>query len=464
MPEVIDWQPRDKPRRLNPFFYLLLAVIVFIFFGGSTAISYWVDLLWFSSLGYAAVFWKSFGLEWGTFAVFAVLTFVILFGAFLALRHHHAADLPEHPYHLHRPAPIESARREGAAHCRRASRRSVVAWPPASPCSRNGPRWRSTGTPPHVRRNRRRSHLRPSARLLSLHPPRLAARLRLAVHARCIRWHSCRRCFSSPPAAAARSPADSPAHPCPGAASPFAAGFLLLALAIREYIGRFAAALRAPHHLRRRHLHRCARHPHRHGCVSASRSCSAQSSPSSAASSVPAARWLVAAVAPGCRLLHRRRHRRLVCHHLRRQAQPARSRAALHRRQHRLHPPGLRPRPLHAAASSPPKPPSAPPIRPPTRPRSRTSACGTCMRCKDTLRQVQEIRTYYDFPDIDIDRYQHQRLAARSHAGRARAQRGQAARKQPQLDQRQAHLHPRLRHHHEPGQRLHARRPAHALL
>ena len=25
---------------------------------------------------------------------------------------------------------------------------------------------------------------------------------------------------------------------------------------------------------------------------------------------------------------------------------------------------------------------------------------------KDTLRQVQEIRTYYDFPDIDIDRYQ----------------------------------------------------------
>src|SRR4029453_1682268 len=24
----------------------------------------------------------------------------------------------------------------------------------------------------------------------------------------------------------------------------------------------------------------------------------------------------------------------------------------------------------------------------------------------DTLRQIQEIRTYYDFPDIDIDRYQ----------------------------------------------------------
>ena len=24
---------------------------------------------------------------------------------------------------------------------------------------------------------------------------------------------------------------------------------------------------------------------------------------------------------------------------------------------------------------------------------------------QDTLRQIQEIRTYYDFPDIDIDRY-----------------------------------------------------------
>ena len=25
---------------------------------------------------------------------------------------------------------------------------------------------------------------------------------------------------------------------------------------------------------------------------------------------------------------------------------------------------------------------------------------------QDTLRQIQEIRTYYDFPDIDIDRYE----------------------------------------------------------
>jgi uncharacterized membrane protein (UPF0182 family) len=96
MPETINWPMGDKPRRRSTIVvYLFLAVIILIFIGGRAAISYWVDLLWFSSLGYASVFWKSFSLEWGTFAVFAALTFLILFGAFLILRHSHAADLPE---------------------------------------------------------------------------------------------------------------------------------------------------------------------------------------------------------------------------------------------------------------------------------------------------------------------------------------------------------------------------------
>ena len=83
---------------------------------------------------------------------------------------------------------------------------------------------------------------------------------------------------------------------------------------------------------------------------------------------------------------------------------------------------------------------------------------------QDTLRQVQEIRTYYDFPGIDIDRYQINGSLRAGDARGARAERGQAAREQPQLDQRQAHLHPRLRHHHESGERIHAGGPAHALL
>ena len=59
-----------------------------------TAISYWVDLLWFSSLGYGQVFWTTLGLEWGVFAGFAAVTFVILLGVFLALERAHREDLP----------------------------------------------------------------------------------------------------------------------------------------------------------------------------------------------------------------------------------------------------------------------------------------------------------------------------------------------------------------------------------
>src|SRR5579862_2141048 len=95
MPETINWPMSGQPRRRSFVVYLFLAVIILIFVGGRAAVSYWVDLLWFSSLGYASIFWKSFGLEWGTFAVFAALTFLILFGAFLILRRSHAADLPE---------------------------------------------------------------------------------------------------------------------------------------------------------------------------------------------------------------------------------------------------------------------------------------------------------------------------------------------------------------------------------
>jgi uncharacterized membrane protein (UPF0182 family) len=95
MPETIDWPMRGKRQRPRLVIYLFLAAVILIFVGGRTVISYWVDLLWFRSLGFASVFWKSFGLEWGTFAVFAGLTFLILFAAFLVLRHSHAADLPD---------------------------------------------------------------------------------------------------------------------------------------------------------------------------------------------------------------------------------------------------------------------------------------------------------------------------------------------------------------------------------
>ena len=58
------------------------------------ALSYYVDVLWFGSLSYADVFWKTLSLQWGVFAAFAAATFLIVYGSFLALKRVHLPDLP----------------------------------------------------------------------------------------------------------------------------------------------------------------------------------------------------------------------------------------------------------------------------------------------------------------------------------------------------------------------------------
>src|SRR5258707_779331 len=94
MPESIDWPRIQSPLRRRRFLLLILAVLAVIFFGGRTALSYYVDVLWFGSLGYRDVLWKTLSLQWGIFAVFAAVTFLILFGSFLALKRAHLRDLP----------------------------------------------------------------------------------------------------------------------------------------------------------------------------------------------------------------------------------------------------------------------------------------------------------------------------------------------------------------------------------
>jgi uncharacterized membrane protein (UPF0182 family) len=97
MPDSIDWpptHPRIQPPRPGRRFLLILAVFACIFFGGRAALSYYVDVLWFRSLGYGEVFWKTLSLQWGVFAAFAATTFVILYGSFLALKRSHLSDLP----------------------------------------------------------------------------------------------------------------------------------------------------------------------------------------------------------------------------------------------------------------------------------------------------------------------------------------------------------------------------------
>jgi uncharacterized membrane protein (UPF0182 family) len=94
MPESIDW-PRTRPPRSRRRLLLILAALAVIFFGARSALSYYVDVLWFRSLGYAEVFFKTLSLQWGIFAAFAAATFLILYGSFLALKRMHLPDLPD---------------------------------------------------------------------------------------------------------------------------------------------------------------------------------------------------------------------------------------------------------------------------------------------------------------------------------------------------------------------------------
>ncbi|MGB8013174.1 MAG: UPF0182 family protein [Terriglobales bacterium] len=94
MPEYIDLLPGRPPRRRRRMLFLL-AIVAAIFFGTRTALSYYVDVLWFGSLGYGEVFWKSLGLQWGIFAAFFLATFLVLYGSFLALKRAHHPDLPD---------------------------------------------------------------------------------------------------------------------------------------------------------------------------------------------------------------------------------------------------------------------------------------------------------------------------------------------------------------------------------
>src|SRR5712691_6509570 len=94
MRESIDWPPPHPPRRRRRFLLLILVVLVVIVFGGRTALSYYVDVLWFGSLGYGDVFWKTLTLQSGIFTAFAAATFLILYGSFLTLKRAHLPDLP----------------------------------------------------------------------------------------------------------------------------------------------------------------------------------------------------------------------------------------------------------------------------------------------------------------------------------------------------------------------------------
>lgn len=85
----LEW--RRRRRKL-----LLLAGLLFaVFVIGRIALSNWVDLLWFRSLGFAGVFWTTMWLQVVVFAVAAVVTFAVLYAAFWGIRLSHQGYLPK---------------------------------------------------------------------------------------------------------------------------------------------------------------------------------------------------------------------------------------------------------------------------------------------------------------------------------------------------------------------------------
>ena len=91
MADTIDWPPPRPPKRRGRLFFF--AVIAALVFGGGTALTYYVDALWFNSLGFADVFWKTLNLQAVIFTTFTVVTFAALYGSFLALKPERLGEL-----------------------------------------------------------------------------------------------------------------------------------------------------------------------------------------------------------------------------------------------------------------------------------------------------------------------------------------------------------------------------------
>jgi hypothetical protein len=97
MPRPTNWPPvrqPARPARRPRWLFVVLALILIVFLGGRTWLSYYVDALWFGALGYGDVFWRTLSLQWMIFAAFAGATFLILYGTFVALKRAYLPDLP----------------------------------------------------------------------------------------------------------------------------------------------------------------------------------------------------------------------------------------------------------------------------------------------------------------------------------------------------------------------------------
>ena len=82
--DIIDITPQTK-RRSSPIKWFVLAALPLLFVLAVSSVSIYTDSLWFGSLGFSSRFWYVFALGWILFAVFAILTVAILRGGFYIL-------------------------------------------------------------------------------------------------------------------------------------------------------------------------------------------------------------------------------------------------------------------------------------------------------------------------------------------------------------------------------------------
>jgi uncharacterized membrane protein (UPF0182 family) len=104
--------PRGRLARAVLFAFLAVAVL-----GGRAAVSYYVDVAWFDSLGYGAVFWTRVLIQAATFATFALVTFLVLFGVVSALNPAQVAQMIDGAILINRQRvklPVAAAIRWGA--------------------------------------------------------------------------------------------------------------------------------------------------------------------------------------------------------------------------------------------------------------------------------------------------------------------------------------------------------------
>lgn len=95
--KIVDVPPPQRPQpRLGGLLFIFVAIAA-VLIGGGTALSYYVDSLWFDSLGYGDVFWTTLNVQTVVFAIFAGLTFVVLYGSYLAIKPAHLSDITGGP-------------------------------------------------------------------------------------------------------------------------------------------------------------------------------------------------------------------------------------------------------------------------------------------------------------------------------------------------------------------------------